>query len=87
MVCGMAEVLLDIDWDGQPFAYPDEGGPAWPGPLVRPVQWQAAWTEKEYGPKITIPDELLARWQQVQADLIEVQAELTRLGKEQGAFR
>jgi hypothetical protein len=80
----MAEVSLDIEWGEQPFAYPDDGGPAWPGPLARPHPWQPQWTEEMNGPKITIPDELLARWQEIQAALIEVQAELARCADKQG---
>lgn len=82
----MADVYLDIEWGDEPFAYPDEGGPAWPAPLMRPLLWQAGWTEERNGPKVTIPDELLARWQKVQAELIETQTELIEAAREQGLF-
>jgi hypothetical protein len=80
----MADVSMDIEWGEQPFTYPDEGGPGWPSPLMRPLPWQPEWTEEMNGPKITIPDDLLDRWRKTQADLIEVQAELVRIAREQG---
>ena len=82
----MADVNMDIEWGDEPFAYPDEGGPEWPLPLMRPSPWQSEWTEEVQGPKIEIPDDLLARWLKIQAEFIEVQTEMGRIAREQGLF-
>jgi hypothetical protein len=82
----MAEVYIDIEWGETPFAY---GDPPWPSPLVQPEPWPEdleAGGGMEGIPKVTVPDELLARWKAAVTEFIACQKELTRLAAEQGAF-
>ena len=82
----MAVVDLDICWGETPFALGDD---AWPSPLIRPGPWPDDLEARglmDGTPKVTMPDDLLARWNAAEAEFIACQLEFQRLAREHGMF-
>jgi len=78
---------LDIEWGEQPFAF---GEDSWPAPLIRPVPWPEDLEERglmEGTPKVSVPDDLLARWRAVFAEFTACQLEFQRLAREHGMLQ
>lgn len=83
----MADIYLDIEWGEQPFAF---GEDAWPAPLIRPEAWPenpGFRSLMEGTPKVTVSDDLLARWRAAFSEFRICQEKFQQLAREHGMLQ